>query len=68
MTTLADAFDLYDGLISLREAIYYADGGTVGAVIGFDSVLSDGTIVLNVMRYGLTNRLRSTTSAQRQSQ
>ena len=47
VTTGDDAFDLYDGDITLREAIYYAGIVDMGTTITFDSSLDGGTILLN---------------------
>ena len=47
VTTASDSFDLYDGEISLREAVYYARSNSTGTTITFDSSLSGWTIHLN---------------------
>ncbi len=46
MTTRDDTFDLYDQRVSLREAIWYADPGSVGTTITFDAALDGKTIDL----------------------
>ena len=46
MTTQDDVFDLYDGLISLREAVYYAPTRSPSGAITFDSDLGAKTITL----------------------
>ncbi|HPM84263.1 MAG TPA: Ig-like domain-containing protein, partial [Candidatus Anammoximicrobium sp.] len=46
VTTADDAFDLYDGAVSLSEAIYYAGVPGVGTAITFDSALNGQTILL----------------------
>ena len=45
--TAEDVFDLYDGRVSLREAIYYAGTGSLGRTITFDSAMDDTTITLD---------------------
>ena len=44
--TSEDRFDLYDGQISLREAIWYAGSGTLGTTVTFDAGLDGSTITL----------------------
>ena len=46
VTTSEDVVDLYDGQISLREAIYYAGTYSPGTAITFDGVLDGATIRL----------------------
>ncbi|HPM83052.1 MAG TPA: right-handed parallel beta-helix repeat-containing protein, partial [Candidatus Anammoximicrobium sp.] len=46
VTTASDAFDLYDGHISLREAIYYAGIGSLGMTVTFDRALDGQTVTL----------------------
>ena len=46
ITTAEDVVDLYDGFISLREAIYYADSESLGTTITFDPGLDESTIAL----------------------
>ena len=46
VTTDADSFDLFDGAISLREAVYYAKISSLAASITFVPELSGGTIAL----------------------
>ncbi|MGD9125921.1 MAG: choice-of-anchor Q domain-containing protein [Planctomycetia bacterium] len=47
VTTNSDDFDLYDGQITLREAIFYADPNTPGTTITFDALLDGSTITLS---------------------
>ena len=48
VTTEQDVVDLYDGLISLREAIAYIQGGQAeGDTVSFDGYLQGKTITLN---------------------
>ncbi|MGD9126108.1 MAG: choice-of-anchor Q domain-containing protein, partial [Planctomycetia bacterium] len=47
VTTDSDVFDLYDGQITLREAIYYADSDTLGTTVTFDPTLDGATIILD---------------------
>ena len=47
VTTTDDRFDLYDGAVSLREALLYAGQGAVGTAITFDAALDGGTIILD---------------------
>ena len=47
VTTADDIFDLYDGRISLREAIYHAGADSLGATITFDAALDGATFVLS---------------------
>ncbi len=44
VTTALDVVDMYDGEISLREAVFYADDG---AAVTFGDALAGGRIVLN---------------------
>ena len=46
VTTLDDTVDLEDDLISLREALFYAQGGAISSPITFDASLDGGTISL----------------------
>ena len=46
VTTDDDEFDLYDGEITLREAIYYSQLGA-GSTITFDRALDNATITLD---------------------
>ena len=47
VNTAEDVFDLYDGRISLREAIYYARADSPGSTITFDDALDGATITLS---------------------
>ncbi len=47
VTTLADVVDAYDGLISLREAVAYANNYGLGDTITFAEALSGGTLYLD---------------------
>ena len=47
VTTPNDTVDLYDGDISLREALFYAATSDIGTVISFDLALNNETIVLD---------------------
>ncbi len=47
VTTADDVFDLYDGDISLREAVYYSHLGAGSGTITFDVALSGRTIALD---------------------
>ena len=47
VTTSEDVFDLYDNLVSLREAIYYVGTGSLGDTITFDPTLDEETIRLS---------------------
>ena len=47
VTSSTDIVDLYDGEISLREAIRYADSDTLGNAIAFDDTLDGSTITLS---------------------
>ena len=42
-----DALDLYDGVVSLREALLYAGQDDLGTQITFDAALDGGTITLD---------------------
>ena len=44
--TTEDILDLYDGRVSLREAIYYAGTDSLGTTITFDTALDGATITL----------------------
>ena len=46
VTTLDDTVDAFDGLVSLREAITYANSHAGADTITFDASLADGTITL----------------------
>ncbi len=46
VSTASDLLNLYDGQISLREAIYYAGRNGLGTEIAFDASLADATITL----------------------
>ena len=46
VTTLSDTIDLYDGLISLRETLFYLQSEAIDETITFDSTLDGGTILL----------------------
>ncbi len=46
VTTLLDVVDLYDGAISLREALFYSGVEAIGSPITFDAALDGGTITL----------------------
>lgn len=69
VTTLDDVVDAYDGLISLREAVAYANNYGLESTITFASRLSGGTIYLNssldisnsVTIDGLTNDVKGIT-------
>ena len=47
VNTAEDVFDLYDGWVSLREAIYYAGVDSPETTITFDPVLNGATIALS---------------------
>ena len=47
VTTAADMIDLYDGAVSLREAVLYAGTGSLSTTITFAPQLSGSTIVLD---------------------
>ena len=47
VTVPTDTSDPYDGDISLREAVYYAQDGSVGTTITFAPELSGATVFLN---------------------
>ena len=47
VTTSEDRVDAYDGLISLREAIYYAGTTGLHTTVTFDSAVDGATIVLD---------------------
>ena len=47
VNTPEDAFDLYDGQVSLREAIYYAATDSPNTTITFDAALDGATITLD---------------------
>ena len=47
VTATDDSFDLYDGTVSLREALYYVGTSSLGATVTFSSELSGATIILN---------------------
>ena len=47
VTTAEDVFDPYDGVISLREAIWYANGLGPDATVRFDSALDEATLLLS---------------------
>ncbi len=47
VTTTDDAFDLYDGRVSLREAIFYAGVASPDTTITFDEALDGATIPLD---------------------
>ncbi|MBO7725475.1 MAG: hypothetical protein J6S40_03315 [Thermoguttaceae bacterium] len=51
VTTLLDIFDTTDGMISLREAVFYASEGDT---VTFDSTLADGTITLDGSQLEIT--------------
>ena len=59
VTTLDDVVDAYDGQISLREAIFYANAGDT---ITFAENLSGGTITLNGEQLAITKDLIITTA------
>ncbi|MCY2992804.1 MAG: right-handed parallel beta-helix repeat-containing protein, partial [Planctomycetota bacterium] len=46
VTTASDTVDLYDGQLSLREAIYYAGIDALGMTVTFDATLDGATITL----------------------
>lgn len=46
VTATNDLFDLYDGAVSLREALYYVGTGSLGATVTFAPELSGSTIIL----------------------
>ena len=46
VTTLADTVDLYDGLMSLREALFYGSVEEIVGPITFDAALDTGEITL----------------------
>ena len=47
VTTADDTVDLYDGNISLREALFYVATSDIGTVISFDLALNNETILLD---------------------
>ena len=47
VNTAEDVFDLHDGRVSLREAIYYATSGSPNESITFDGALDGATITLS---------------------
>ena len=53
VTTSEDVFDLYDGRISLREAVYYAATGSLGTRVTFAQDLGGATCFLNGYDIGL---------------
>ena len=46
VSTTDDEFDLYDGEITLREAIYYSKSGIGDGTVTFDAALDSATITL----------------------
>ena len=46
VTTLADTVDLYDGEVSLREAIFYTGVESLTGPITFDALLDEGEVTL----------------------
>ena len=47
VTTSSDSFDLFDGQVSLREAIYYTWAESCGEIVTFAPQLSGSTILLD---------------------
>ena len=57
VNTAEDVFDLYDGWISLREAIHYAGVDSLGTRITFDAALDGATITLYGAPLGIDKSL-----------